>query len=533
MANINDSYVGLVIIPTSSVAVPLIKSGLFFSVTEVSTQGTLTTQGPVTPSNAQLSITGIQMISGIITMIKFEYQTYVWITSIASVSIANGGSAYEVGDILSIPRAGALGRVTVNTVDGSGAILTITILNAGYGYSVANNLVTYGGSGTGALINILTINRNWQWNSYPIPTSEFYWIEKSTFGFNFNDKINPTDFINSTSYIEAGYTINPQIGETSPTIDSGSGISKLYRFRVGFLNADNIVCSIQGSASIIGTFGTIIGNINNYYVTFTRTSGDTLLTNQYAGRKVRIYASGTELNSTENFIIINNTATTVTIFLNNINSLPSATSITITQGEVGGDYLYFLGESPNTTLYYGEVIGVPFNGISDFLELAGVTGMAIYQHTSDTTGATNDDNISTDIPSFVLNVNEAKLEWDNMYANTLVTSAGMADGTTQAGLKPIHWQNITSYAVFMFVSNAGASPAAFNPSLTDANGTWYVVGEVAAPNVSATLQPKIQTIISNLPLGKYVGFWVGAKTDTTPSNTLMKMPKAYNAGISL
>ncbi|MBA7541447.1 hypothetical protein ES705_33761 [subsurface metagenome] len=52
----------------------------------------------------------------------------------------------------------SLGTVTVNTVNDSGVILTITLLNRGSGYAVADGLDVTGGSGSGATINILTIN---------------------------------------------------------------------------------------------------------------------------------------------------------------------------------------------------------------------------------------------------------------------------------------------------------------------------------------------------------------------------------------
>ena len=66
---------------------------------------------------------------------------------------------YTAGDIITVVQTGGfLGTVTVNTVDDSGVILTITLLNGGSNYAVANDLAVTGGSGNSATINILTIN---------------------------------------------------------------------------------------------------------------------------------------------------------------------------------------------------------------------------------------------------------------------------------------------------------------------------------------------------------------------------------------
>jgi hypothetical protein len=79
---------------------------------------------------------------------------------IKTITMANGGSGYHVNDILTIVQGGAqLGTIKVLTVNGSGTILTWSLLTYGTGYSVANDLATtvlpVGGSG--ATFNITAI----------------------------------------------------------------------------------------------------------------------------------------------------------------------------------------------------------------------------------------------------------------------------------------------------------------------------------------------------------------------------------------
>jgi len=91
------------------------------------------------------------------------------ITPIATTSLGAGGSAYLVGDILTIVQTGgSSGKIRVDTVT-PGAVVTYTIIDYGEGYSAANGLATTGGSGTNCTINILTVTTN----NFP-STSNYY-----------------------------------------------------------------------------------------------------------------------------------------------------------------------------------------------------------------------------------------------------------------------------------------------------------------------------------------------------------------------
>lgn len=81
-----------------------------------------------------------------------------------SAPSGTGATGYGVGEILNIVQSGCTGAVaTVQTIDGSGQPTSYVLdtLPTGSGCAVANNLSTtvstYGGSGTGALINITQI----------------------------------------------------------------------------------------------------------------------------------------------------------------------------------------------------------------------------------------------------------------------------------------------------------------------------------------------------------------------------------------
>jgi len=112
---------------------------------------------PITmPHNTEVAFT--LTIFGYIKIFDVDKQI-VGDTIIAIISLGSGGSGYTEGDVITIIQAGgSLGTATVNTVDGSGVILTVILLDNGFGYTVANGLAVTGGSGTSATINILTVN---------------------------------------------------------------------------------------------------------------------------------------------------------------------------------------------------------------------------------------------------------------------------------------------------------------------------------------------------------------------------------------
>lgn len=73
--------------------------------------------------------------------------------SFATPNVA--GSGYVVGDYLTVVQSGASGgTLRVATVNGSGGITSVKVVNIGQGYSTASGLTVTGGSGSGATVNV-------------------------------------------------------------------------------------------------------------------------------------------------------------------------------------------------------------------------------------------------------------------------------------------------------------------------------------------------------------------------------------------
>lgn len=68
-----------------------------------------------------------------------------------------GGSGYIVGDLLTVSTGGTLGRVYVESVSATGAVLSISRATAGSGYTIGTGKLTTGGTGTGCTIEITSI----------------------------------------------------------------------------------------------------------------------------------------------------------------------------------------------------------------------------------------------------------------------------------------------------------------------------------------------------------------------------------------
>ncbi len=75
---------------------------------------------------------------------------------IGTVSINAGGTAYQVGDVLTLVGGSSDGTVTVAAVSG-GVVTSVFISANGTNYVVASGLSTTGGHGTGAKINVVTL----------------------------------------------------------------------------------------------------------------------------------------------------------------------------------------------------------------------------------------------------------------------------------------------------------------------------------------------------------------------------------------
>jgi hypothetical protein len=80
-------------------------------------------------------------------------------TAISSATVNSGAAGgYTNGDIVTVTQSGALrGKLTLTVSGGSVTALTPVYSSGGIGYSVATNLATTGGTGTGLTVNITSI----------------------------------------------------------------------------------------------------------------------------------------------------------------------------------------------------------------------------------------------------------------------------------------------------------------------------------------------------------------------------------------
>lgn len=77
------------------------------------------------------------LIAPAATFYADQIKTILDAYGIESVSIDNGGSGYQVSDVLPVTGDGSGAVVTVATVGGSGEITSVSIDNAGSGYTTA------------------------------------------------------------------------------------------------------------------------------------------------------------------------------------------------------------------------------------------------------------------------------------------------------------------------------------------------------------------------------------------------------------
>ncbi len=83
---------------------------------------------------------------------------------ISTVAVSAGGSGYAVGNEVGIGLSmfegnASMAVLTINSVNGSGAVTGLAITNSGYGYTSSTGLATFAitGSGSGLTLNITTI----------------------------------------------------------------------------------------------------------------------------------------------------------------------------------------------------------------------------------------------------------------------------------------------------------------------------------------------------------------------------------------
>jgi len=99
---------------------------------------------------------------GVITTGGTVTQEYPIPPGLSGVSIAAAGAGYQTGDVVTVLESGASGgTLMVGNVSTSGGVENFkTTPSIGTGYSVANNLTTTGGHGTGLQVNVVSTSNS-------------------------------------------------------------------------------------------------------------------------------------------------------------------------------------------------------------------------------------------------------------------------------------------------------------------------------------------------------------------------------------
>jgi len=77
------------------------------------------------------------------------------VTAINATPVA-AGSGYKIGDVLTLSTTGTNGKVTVESVSSTGAVLSVSIRRVGSGYATGTSATT-GGTGTGCTVSITAV----------------------------------------------------------------------------------------------------------------------------------------------------------------------------------------------------------------------------------------------------------------------------------------------------------------------------------------------------------------------------------------
>lgn len=171
-ANVQPGFVwiGRQITTAIQTAVPAgrkVTDGDITATTETLTSATATFTSGDVGSQVIVAGAGVAGADLVTTISAFTNSTTVTVALAASTTVSNAatyigayGKSYKAGDTVTVTQGGASGGIlTVLTVGADGQVLTLgtTIGNQGIGYSVANNLSTTGGTGTGLSVDITAV----------------------------------------------------------------------------------------------------------------------------------------------------------------------------------------------------------------------------------------------------------------------------------------------------------------------------------------------------------------------------------------
>lgn len=170
--------------------------------------------------------------------------------AVTTLFLGSGGTGYSVNDTLTLVQSDASNcTITVNTVDGSGVILTWSIVTGGTGYSTANGLGVTGGHGTGATFNVTGISPT-NLVVIPVPVLQLFinmasaslqagrWFDNWTYGMALYAAHFATLYLRSegnpnstagqiaTSGLERGVQVSKSVGGVSVGIEQVTGLDE-------------------------------------------------------------------------------------------------------------------------------------------------------------------------------------------------------------------------------------------------------------------------------------------------------------------
>lgn len=211
--------------------------------------------------------------------------------TITAISVVAGGTLYSVNDILYI-AGGTGGRAIVNTVTAGGVVATVTLLDAGYGYSTGTKATTTSSTtGTGCTIGVTTVadtsttissvaqgliakddNLYLPYNNILVRVYPSGTVQDQALKLPTNLKI--TSICNYGNYLAIG---------TAP-ISTYNGVSKVFLWNLTSPDIQEVIDWGEGELRVLETIeGMIVGITDRYLNNATGAGRGSLIIQGYTG----------------------------------------------------------------------------------------------------------------------------------------------------------------------------------------------------------------------------------------------------------
>lgn len=293
--------------------------------------------------------------------------------------------------------------------------------------------------------------------------------------------------------------INGNYNKLKFTIDNIPANPKglYHKFKVEFITDNDEIAQLY---PITSTFSGKIDSNNT--ITFTE---DLFTIDSLTGFFFVIYTEDNTPVFNMPMPVLFNTSSSVQLSKIQQHNLPDNTNIKIYS--VPSNYLLLLSIDGN---------GYKFNGINDFTEIASVLEAKVEAMYMSQNGNSQLEH-GWGIEDGQLSNNFAHLKWMNMYGHETIYNHLHVDGIKRTVTKA-QWNSIDSYVIFAYISDDNTHPYTFPAN--DSN--WKLIAEIPALKKSIDVQPEIEYTVNNLPRGKYISFFVGAITNTTPTSVKLE-----------